>query len=515
MANNQIALLAKAPVLPTASERETTQLNLQALRDAGTVRTQALADDAATREVYKANPDDPQARLKALYAINPKAAMAAEKAGIDMNKDRATASKTEIEGINLRTARYKDALSTVQDRAGAAQWVQAMYQDPDIGKHIAQELGPVEAAVARIPDPATNPQGFAAWKRGSQLGAEKLAEISKPVIGNRDLGGTVQTTATDPFTGVPTVTATNTKTQTPDSVATDARVASEGRLNRQNQLDIQDRKANANAPTLPGASSGTLDGTDAIVQAIIDGRKALSAAEMKSPYGQNLMALVAKKDPAFDLVNYGARAKTRNDFVAGKSAENIKAINTAIAHMGALDEQMTSLGNSDSPVYNTAANWLGKNVGRDPALQEKLASVSATAEGVAGEMAKVFRSTGMSEHEINAWREKFKDNTTPAGQRGTMRAAMHMLQGRMDAIGEQYTNGMGTSAQPLTMLTPEAQQIFDRLNGGKGAPKAARPAAATPAQMPGVNAQGWRLHKDASGKQAYVSPDGKQFQEVQ
>lgn len=511
MANNQIALLAAEgmPKLPTASERETTQLNLQTLRDAGTVRAQGMADDAKMRDIYKNN-DDPQARLKALYAVNPKAAMAAEKAGVAVDKDRAAASKTEIEGINLRTARYKDALSNVQDRAGAAQWVQAMYADPDIGKHIAQELGPPEAAIARIPDPATDRQGFEKWKRGSQLGAEKLAEISKPVIAQRDLGGTVQTTATDPFTGVPTVTATNTKTQTPDSVASNARIASEGRLNRENQLEVQDRKTARDTPTMPGVASGTLDGTDAIVQAIIDGRKSLSAAEMKSPYGQNLMSLVAKKDPAFDLVNYGARAKTRNDFVAGKSAENIKAINTAIAHMGALDEQMTSLGNSDSSVYNTAANWLGKNVGRDPALQEKLASVSATAEGVAGEMAKVFRSTGMSEHEINAWREKFKDNTTPAGQRGTMRAAMHMLQGRMDAIGEQYTNGMGTSAQPLTMLTPEAQQIFDRLNGTKKAP-ASRPGVAP---TPNTNAQGWVLHTDASGNKAYVSPDGKQFQEV-
>lgn len=509
MANNNIALLAKVPDLPTAVDRETAQLNLQALRDAGTTRAQAMADDAATRDVYRANPDDPQARLKALYAVNPKAAMAAEKAAIDMNKDRAAATKTEIEGINLRSERYKSALNTIQDREGAAQWVKAMYADPDIGKHITQELGPPEAAIARIPDPTTNPQGFAAWKRGSQLGAEKLAEISKPVLGTRNLGGTTQSTATDPFTGAPTVTATQTNTQSPDSVATDRRIASEGRANRQNALDVQDRKANANAPTMPGVP-GTLDGTEAIVQAIIDGRKALSPAEMKSPYGQNLMALVAKKDPAFDMVNFGARAKTRNDFVAGKSAENIKAINTAIAHMGALDEQMTALGNSDSAAYNTAANWLGKNVTRNPELQDRLASVSATAEGVAGEMAKVFRSTGMSEHEINAWREKFNTNTTPAGQRGTMRSAMHMLQGRMDAIGEQYKNGMGTSAQPLTMLTPEAEQIFNRLNGTKN-PITRRGASVTAAN---TNAQGWILHTDAKGNQAYVSPDGTQFQEV-
>jgi hypothetical protein len=51
----------------------------------------------------------------------------------------------------------------------------------------------VESAVARIPDPAKDPQGFAAWKRGSQLGAEKLVEITKPVVGKRTLGDRVET----------------------------------------------------------------------------------------------------------------------------------------------------------------------------------------------------------------------------------------------------------------------------------------------------------------------------------
>ena len=43
-------------------------------------------------------------------------------------------------------------------------------------------------------------------------------------------------------------------------------------------------------------------------------------------------------------------------------------------------------------------------------------------------------------------------------------------------------------------------------------------AVATPAavqQTPPTNPQGWLLHEDAQGNKAYVSPDGKQFEEVQ
>lgn len=47
-------------------------------------------------------------------------------------------------------------------------------------------------------------------------------------------------------------------------------------------------------------------------------------------------------------------------------------------------------------------------------------------------------------------------------------------------------------------------------------PVAAAPAtaAAAPAALPTVNTQGWALHRDAKGNQAYVSPDGKQFQQA-
>jgi len=36
----------------------------------------------------------------------------------------------------------------------------------------------------------------------------------------------------------------------------------------------------------------------------------------------------------------------------------------------------------------------------------------------------------------------------------------------------------------------------------------------TSASTPGQNAKGWKLHVDSAGNKAYVSPDGKQYEEV-
>lgn len=217
------------------------------------------------------------------------------------------------------------------------------------------------------------------------------------------------------------------------------------------------------------------------VRALAEGRLGFPVGKaLQSPYWQKMITAVAQYDPSFDAINYNARAKARGDFTAGKTGSNIKAINTAIAHMGQLNEQMTALNNTRSEAFNTVANWTISNFGGQ-GLQTKMAGVEATSEGVAGEMAKVFRDTGMSAEEIKTWREKFKTSTTPAAQKGTMQAGMHMLQGRMEAIEDQYHEAMGTTAQPLKILTPEAQKVFDKILGKKPGPKPAPTPTAPPA----------------------------------
>lgn len=193
MANNQIALLAQAPVFDTPFESQGKALRLRDLMNQGQVqdmdmqqRRQAIADDAATRDVY-ARTDDPSERIKQLYRINPKAAMAAQKSQFDLDKIGADIGKTKAEtvneglkAVNMRLSQARDLIGSVNDQQGAARWIQGLYADKDIGPFLAQQVGPVEQAVARIPDPRTNPAGFAQWKQASQLSAEKLVQQTSP-----------------------------------------------------------------------------------------------------------------------------------------------------------------------------------------------------------------------------------------------------------------------------------------------------------------------------------------------
>ncbi len=232
MANNQIALLAQIPQFESPLESKGKALQIQSLMNQRDIqdmdmqqRRQAIADDAGTRQVFATN-DGYDDRIKALYKVNPKAALALEKEHANVGKDIATADETKaktvienLKALNMRMQNARDLLGGIGDKQGAATWVQGMYSDPEIGKFLTQHVGPVEQALARIPDPQADPTGFNKWRMASQLSAEKLVEMTTPKIGVRNLGNRSQTTMTDPITGKVTVTDTQAIEQSPDSVA--------------------------------------------------------------------------------------------------------------------------------------------------------------------------------------------------------------------------------------------------------------------------------------------------------
>lgn len=213
----------------------------------------------------------------------------------------------------------------------------------------------------------------------------------------------------------------------------------------------------------------------ALIKSIVNGGMQVSPFLIAKNPG--LMTQVAQADPSFDVKDVNARSKLQSSFKAGPDAENIKSLNTAMAHINHLDSHLTAMNNGDYPALNTATNWLGNQFGNKN-IQGNTAAVETDAKGVAGEMAKVFRSSGMSEHEISDWKQSFSTATTPSAQHATIEAAMGLLKGRMDAIGDKYTKGMGTAATPYPILSKENQAAFDRLSGN--APSAAAAQAAPP-----------------------------------
>jgi len=220
------------------------------------------------------------------------------------------------------------------------------------------------------------------------------------------------------------------------------------------------------------------------VKALDEGRMAFPTGfALKSPYWQNILRLVSQYDPSFDAVNYNARAKTRADFVAGKSAQNITSFNTAIGHLDTLDKSIDSLGNTNYGWINSPLQSI-KSAAGDTQFQAAQKQFMAAKQAVTDELTRAFRGSGGNVHDIVGWEQTLNQADSPAALHAATKAAVDLLRSRIESVGDQYNRGMGTTRDPLTMLSPHAQEAIARLSGE--APQQKGAAAGTSPVTPPV-----------------------------
>lgn len=218
------------------------------------------------------------------------------------------------------------------------------------------------------------------------------------------------------------------------------------------------------------------------VKGIATGSQQLPTGMGGAANRQALLQLVNTYDPSFDAVNYNARANTRKDFTSGKSAQNITALNTAMGHLSSLSDAYDSLGNGGSPLINTATNAVQNALGytdAQKATQKATSDVSTDAHAVSEELAKVFRSTGMAESDVKAWEKNLSTSASPTQSKAIIGDAIELMNSRLDSLGQQYNQGMGTTKNGIELLSPKAQQAYQKLTGN-GAPQTNTNEKSTP-----------------------------------
>lgn len=207
-----------------------------------------------------------------------------------------------------------------------------------------------------------------------------------------------------------------------------------------------------------------------IVKALATGRMAFpTGTALRTPYWQQMIQSVANYDPQFDAVNYNARSKARADFTSGKSAQNIKALNTAIGHLGRLDDQVGGTagtgGYYGATMVNKGINALNQSRG-DPGIT----NFEQTASALATELTAVFRGSGGAEADVKRYLGQLNSDASTAQKKAAVKNISDLLNSRLEALGGQYEQGMGTTGDKLNLLNPETQKVLDRINAGKRPP---------------------------------------------
>lgn len=216
------------------------------------------------------------------------------------------------------------------------------------------------------------------------------------------------------------------------------------------------------------------------LKALYEGRMAMSPRLQASKDGKQLISdLMSAYPDDFDSIMNGQRQKTANEFAVGTAAKNITALNTAIQHLGEVHRLGSDLHNFEMPILNTVTNFAQQQTG-----DRRITDFETAKHAVVEEISKVFRGMGQSDAEIHAWESKINSSQSPAQLQGQIETITHLLNGRIDALGEQYKTGMGRSAPPLQILTPQSQATLDFVNSNK---IAGRGAPAAPARAPTAN----------------------------
>jgi hypothetical protein len=305
----------------------------------------------------------------------------------------------------------------------------------------------------------------------SQLGIEQgrlkleQAKFAQPIkIGEfQDFSGT------HAIYGKPTVNPqTGETTYTPVNAPAAGAAGTEGRSPGMTPLSQID-------PNLHGEEllkQANLSAPDAaLVRKLANYDFAVSAvAAIKKP---ELVGLVAQYKPGWDEKNYAAQQAVAKKISSGTWADAIVAANKTVNHVSDMISHVDDLGNYSSDWFNEATGPLTRQYSKQ--YQDAIGTFTTDKLGVAGELAKVFKGTGVSaEQEVQEWKKHYSEYGAPTLLKSGAKEALHMMMGQLDPLAAKYNQEMRYSpGDPgyktgRDFLSPEAKVKFDKIMKGYG-----------------------------------------------
>ncbi len=200
---------------------------------------------------------------------------------------------------------------------------------------------------------------------------------------------------------------------------------------------------------------------------------------LREPEWQEAMRRATQKRPDWSAADYNNRQKLRQGFTSGKEAANIRSLNTAIGHLGSLQEAGKNLGNSSVGFVNQVGNWFANQTG-DPRI--KAYTIPQT--GLKEELGNLFHG-GPSEKAAESWATQMDVNGGDDIQAQIVKGIAELMGSRGIELTDQYNRAGYRPGETTPVLSDHAVEILKRLGAEKyfqrtgAAPGQTGPATAT------------------------------------
>lgn len=219
------------------------------------------------------------------------------------------------------------------------------------------------------------------------------------------------------------------------------------------------------------------------VKAMLEGRQAPPTSfALSKPYWQNLMAIANAVDPNFDQTAWGARASARKDLLGGgKGYQTLNAGNTAIQHLGRLNEQIGSVAGHQIPLIGNYINQ-GENAVAKASGVPGVPAYNDTLGHVSEETTKFYRGSGGAEADVVRNMGNLSADLSTEQKKAGVQNTVHLIYGKLAPMVEQYNKTMGTDYPASHFLSKQSIATMQRMgyDPDTGEQIQSRPGAGVP-----------------------------------
>jgi hypothetical protein len=288
------------------------------------------------------------------------------------------------------------------------------------------------------------------------------------------------------------------KFTTPDAntVANNDRIAAEGRANRQNNLDVQDRIAKRLAAAQEvkvkhGALGLSTEQNDALFGengAVTTGK--LDPNKINSRTA-GIFADAFIRNPNADFakissdINSGRKADA--EFSTGKLGNSIRSFNVGIAHLDTLGQLADALGNGDAQAVNRIGNYFATQTG-----QAAPTNFHGAKKIVGDEIVKAIVGSGGGVADREEAGKIIDAANSPAQLKGAIKTVQELMVGQLGGLEQQYKTTTRRDDFDAK-LSPRALEIRST-HGAAPAPAAPGRSAPAAAAAPAIPT-GWTVRE--------------------
>lgn len=182
-------------------------------------------------------------------------------------------------------------------------------------------------------------------------------------------------------------------------------------------------------------------------------------ASLRRGMREKYIGAAKQVDPFFDMTQYPTRSKFRQDLATGVKGKNITSFNTAIEHLGELNQQLPNVPSSRFQPLTGAKRWYTEKFDADSPTAEAISKENTALTAVSGELATIFKNTGGTDQEIQKWFDRYDPKMSRTQKQAFIDEGIGLMESRLNAIGGEYERVMGKPYEG-SLIHPKAQDVM-------------------------------------------------------